>query len=179
MTRLLRIDASARREGSRSRALLDTLEARLAPAEIVRRDLADGAPLIDAGWIAARDKAEKDRGSADRAALAWSDAAIAELVAADTVAIGLPVYNFGPPAALKAWIDQIARPRVTFRYMSGGPVGLLKGKRAFVAFAAGGTRFGSPIDFASGYMRHVLGFVGIDDVHFVLDEAHLPLAAAA
>jgi FMN-dependent NADH-azoreductase len=95
VTRLLRIDASARREGSRSRALLDALEARLAPSEVVRRDLADGAPLIDAAWIAARDTAADARGLADRAALAWSDAAIAELQAADTVTIGLPVYNFG------------------------------------------------------------------------------------
>jgi FMN-dependent NADH-azoreductase len=178
MTRLLRIDASARREGSRSRALLDALEVRLAPAEIVRRDLADGTPLIDASWIAARDMPAEARGAAEWSALAWSDAAIAELEAADTVAIGLPVYNFGPPAALKAWIDQIARPRVTFRYTSSGPVGLLKGKRAFVAFAAGGTRFGSQVDFASGYMRHVLGFVGIDDVRFVLDDGDLPLDAA-
>ena len=179
MTRLLRIDASARREGSRSRALLNALEARLTPTEIMRRDLADGVPLIDAAWIAARDTPAEARGSAEWSALAWSDAAIAELKAADTLAIGLPVYNFGPPAALKAWIDQIARPRVTFRYTSDGPVGLLKGKRAFVAFAAGGTRLGSPVDFASGYMRHVLGFLGIDDVRFILDEAELPLDAAA
>jgi FMN-dependent NADH-azoreductase len=80
---------------------------------------------------------------------------------------------------LKAWVDQIARPRVTFRYADGGPVGLLTGKRAFVAFAAGGTRFGSSVDFASGYLRHVLGFVGIDDVRFILDEADLPRAKAA
>lgn len=179
MTRLLRIDSSARYEDSRSRALLDALEVRLGPAEIVRRDLADSVPLIDSAWIVARDTPAASRGPAERSALAWSDAAIAELEAADTVAIGLPVYNFGPPAALKAWIDQIARPRLTFRYTSDGPVGLLKGKRAFVAFAAGGTRFGSPVDFASGYMRHVLGFVGIDDVRFVLDEADLPLDAAA
>jgi FMN-dependent NADH-azoreductase len=179
MTRLLRIDGSARQDGSRSRALLDALERRLAPSAVVRRDLADGVPLIDAAWIAARDTPAEARGPAEQSALAWSDAAIAELEAADTVAIGLPIYNFGPPAALKAWIDQIARPRVTFRYTGDGPVGLLEGKRAFVAFAAGGTRFGSPIDFASGYMRHILGFVGIDDVRFILDEADLPLDVAA
>lgn len=179
MTRLLRVDASARREGSPSRALLAALEVRLAPAEVIRRDLAEGVPRIDERWIQARDTPADRRGPADHAALAWSDAAIAELRSADMVAIGLPVYNFGPPAALKAWIDKIARPRVTFRYATGGPVGLLTGKRAFVAFAAGGTRFGSGADFASGYIRHVLGFVGIHDVRFVLDETDLPGATAA
>ncbi len=151
----------------------------MAPAAVIRRDLAEGVPLIDADWIRARDTPSEARGPAEGAALAWSDAAIAELRAADVVAIGLPVYNSGLPAALKAWIDQIARPRVTFRYADGAPVGLLTGKRAFVAFAAGGTRFGSGVDFASGYIRHTLGFVGIDEVRFVLDEADLPEAAAA
>lgn len=176
--RLLRVDASARLDGSKTRALLDAIETRLAPNEVRRRDLTDGVPLVDAAWIAARDAMDDRRSDADRAALAWSDAAIAELQAADTIAIGLPVYNFGPPAALKAWIDQVARPRLTFRYSSSGPVGLLEGKRAYVAFASGGTGFGSEIDFASGYLRHFLGFIGVHDVRFVRDEADVASLAA-
>jgi len=168
---LLRIDASARREGSRTRALLDAALLHLAPERVTRRDLADGVPLVDAAWIEARDKVLDRRTPAHREALAWSDRAIAELQAADVVAIGMPIYNFGPPAALKAWIDQIARPRVTFRYTPDGPVGLLQGKRALVAYAAGGTRHRGGVDFASDYLAHMLGFIGIDDVTFVVDDA--------
>jgi hypothetical protein len=92
---------------------------------------------------------------------------VAELKAADTLVIGLPIYNFGVPAALKAWVDQVARAGVTFKYSEYGPKGLLEGKRAIVAVASGGTEAGSDIDFATGYIRHVLGFIGITDVEFV------------
>ncbi len=71
------------------------------------------------------------------------------------------------PGALKAWIDLVCRAGVTFKYTETGPVGLLEGKRAIVAVASGGTQVGSEIDFATGYMRHILGFIGITDVSFV------------
>ena len=71
------------------------------------------------------------------------------------------------PGALKAWIDLVARARETFRYSEAGPVGLLEGKRAIVTVASGGTEAGSTIDFATGYVKHVLGFIGITDVVFV------------
>jgi len=96
--------------------------------------------------------------------LAHSDELIAELEAADTIVIGVPVYNFAIPAALKAWVDQIARARRTFRYTETGPEGLLKGKKAYLVVASGGVPVGSDYDFATGYLRHVLGFVGITDV---------------
>jgi FMN-dependent NADH-azoreductase len=76
----------------------------------------------------------------------------------------MPMYNFGMPAALKAWIDLIARPKVTFAYTEGGPVGLLEGKRAIVAVASGGVPVGAPIDFATPHLQQVLKFVGIDDI---------------
>ena len=79
----------------------------------------------------------------------------------------MSIYNFGVPAALKAWIDQIARAGVTFKYTENGPVGLLDGKRAIIAVASGGTEVGSEIDFATGYMRHIMGFIGIHDVEVV------------
>jgi FMN-dependent NADH-azoreductase len=81
--------------------------------------------------------------------------------------IGAPIYNFAPPAALKLWIDQIARARETFRYTETGPVGLLTGKRAVIVTASGGTAVGSEIDFATGYLRHILGFVGVTDVEII------------
>jgi FMN-dependent NADH-azoreductase len=170
--RVLRVDSSARGEGSLSRAigddLIDRLEAVHGPLEVTVRDLAVDAPsFVDAGWVQANFTAEEQRSPAQRAALAESDALVAELEEADVLVIGVPIYNFGIPAALKAWVDLVARARRTFRYTETGPVGLLTGKRAFLAVASGGTAVGSEIDFATGYLRHVLGFLGITEVEIV------------
>lgn len=99
--------------------------------------------------------------------LALSDTLVGELKSADTIVIGTPVYNFAVPAALKAWIDLVARARETFQYTEDGPVGLLQGKKAYVIIASGGTKVGSEIDFAGNYLKHVLGFIGITDVTIV------------
>ena len=96
---------------------------------------------------------------------------IAELKAADVVVIGAPIYNFGIPAALKAWVDMIARARKTFRYTSEGPEGLLKGKKAYVVIASGGMPVDSDMDFATPYLRQVLGFIGITDVEVIAADA--------
>ncbi|MEL6217197.1 MAG: NAD(P)H-dependent oxidoreductase [Pseudomonadota bacterium] len=167
MTTLLRIDASMRRDGSTTRSLTDRVVEHLNPDAIVTRDLADGIGLIDEAWIGANFTPEENRTEEQKAALAASDALVAELKEADVVVIGVPVYNFGVPAALKAWVDQVARARVTFRYTENGPVGLLEGKRAILVAASGGTEVGSAIDFAVPYVRHVLGFVGIHDVQVI------------
>jgi FMN-dependent NADH-azoreductase len=165
---ILRIDASARRAGSVSRDLVDRIIDRIAPdATVTTRDLAQGLPLIDEAWVGANFTPAHDRTEDQRATLALSDTLIAELRAADTLVIGLPIYNFGVPATLKAWVDQVARAGVTFRYTEHGPVGLLEGKRAIVAVASGGTEAGSEIDFATGYIRHMLAFIGITEVEFV------------
>lgn len=104
---------------------------------------------------------------AQRAALSVSDTLIKELQSADTIVIGVPIYNFSIPASLKAWIDQVARAGVTFKYTETGPEGLLTGKRAVLVVSSGGVAVGSDYDFATGYMRHVLGFIGITDVDIV------------
>lgn len=168
---LLRVDASARRDNSISRQLGDRLEkalsATLPVPQTTKRDLAKGLPLIDENWVAANFTPDEDRTEAHHDALALSNALVDELKAADAILITTPIYNFGVPAALKAWIDLVARARLTFRYSENGPVGLLEGKRAFVVIASGGTPVGSDIDFASGYLRHVLGFMGITDVEVI------------
>lgn len=185
--RLLRINASMRHAGSVTRRLADKLVDRLAaagPAEVVRRDLADGVPLIDENWIGANFTDPAARDADQRAVLAGSDALVAELKAADTLVIALPIYNFGVPAAFKAWVDQIARARETFRYTEAGPEGLLAGKRALVVVASGGVAVGSAADFATPYVRHMLGFVGITDVTVIsadrlaLDEGAVAAAEA-
>jgi len=171
MTRsILRIDASARREGSISRALTDHIVARLTDngnTTLTTRDLAEGLPQIDESWIGANFTPGEARSPEQAAALALSDSLVAELQAADTIVIGVPIYNFAAPAALKAWIDLIARAGVTFRYTESGPEGLLTGKRAILAMASGGVEVGSDADFATGYLRHVLGFIGITDVEII------------
>lgn len=166
MTHILRIDASARRDGSVSRDLTSKIIDRF-DATVTTRDLAEGLPLIDEAWIGANFTPAADRTPEQTQTLALSDTLIAEIEATDTLVIGLPIYNFGVPAALKAWIDLVARAGVTFRYIENGPQGLLQGKRAIIAVASGGTQAGSEIDFATGYIRHVLGFIGITDVTFV------------
>ncbi|TBX19898.1 FMN-dependent NADH-azoreductase [Nioella sediminis] len=164
---ILRIDASARRDGSVSRDLSDRIIARFPEATVTTRDLASGLPLINETWVGANFTPEAERSDEQRTTLALSDELIAELKDADTLVIGLPIYNFGVPATLKAWVDLVARAGVTFRYSEAGPEGLMTGKRAIVAVASGGTEAGSEIDFATGYIRHVLGFIGITDVTFV------------
>jgi FMN-dependent NADH-azoreductase len=100
-------------------------------------------------------------------AIRHSDEAIAEIMAADTIVIGAPLYNFGIPSTLKAWIDHIARAGVTFRYTAAGPEGLVKGKKVYVAMSSGGVYSEGPsagYDFVSPYLKAVLGFLGMTDV---------------
>jgi FMN-dependent NADH-azoreductase len=164
---ILRIDASARKAGSSSRALTDALIERLSPGNIVSRDLSEALPFVTENWVHANFTDEAERTAEQKAELAVSDALVEEIFAADILVIGTPIYNFAVPAALKAWIDLIARARKTFHYTATGPEGLLSGKKAYVLIASGGTEVGSDIDFASGYLRHILGFVGITDVTII------------
>jgi FMN-dependent NADH-azoreductase len=159
-------------DGSVTRGIAGTLIERLAAAagaiDLSVRDLAATPPaLIDADWVDANFTDADQRTLAQRATLAESDVLVAELAAVDVLVIGVPIYNFGIPAALKAWVDMVARARLTFRYTEQGPEGLLRGKRAYLVVASGGTAAGSAVDFATGYLRHVLGFLGIDDVEII------------
>lgn len=171
MTNILRVESSIKGEASVSRKLTDRIVARLTAADpdatVTLRDLSTGVPHIDGDWIGAVYTPAEARSpeQADRAT--YSDTLLAEIRAADTLVIALPVYNFGVPAPLKGWIDHLARKGETFQYTEAGPEGLLKGKRAIVALSSDGTRIGSEIDFASGYIRHMLGFFGITDVDFI------------
>ncbi|MGB5724388.1 MAG: NAD(P)H-dependent oxidoreductase [Parasphingorhabdus sp.] len=164
---LLRVDASARTAASSSRTLTDALIEKLAPENIVTRDLTKALPFVTEDWVGANFTDEANRTDEQKTELALSDSLVAEIVGADILVIGVPIYNFNIPAALKAWIDLIARARKTFHYTSDGPEGLLKGKKAYLMMASGGTQIGSDIDFASGYLKHVLGFIGIKDVTII------------
>ncbi|OYY93561.1 MAG: FMN-dependent NADH-azoreductase [Hydrogenophilales bacterium 28-61-23] len=172
-TRVLRIDSSAQNEASVTRQLADLFIQRLGERqaiEVVRRDVAQGLPFVDGSWIAANFTDPVARDADKLAALALSDTLVRELQAADVLVIGVPIYNFGVPATLKAWIDLIARARLTFRYTEHGPEGLLSGKKAYLLVASGGTPVGGAIDFATPWLKHVLAFVGITEVEVIAAE---------
>ena len=158
---VLKVLASPRGEASVSRQLADAVVARLGADRVLTRDVSAGVPVVDGAWIGAA------FGGADKTPLATSEELVAEVMAADHIVIATPIWNFGVPAALKAWVDQIARAGVTFRYTEAGPVGLMAGRKATVVISSGGTESGSAIDFATPYLRHVLGFIGITDVSVV------------
>lgn len=169
--RILHVDASQRRHGSVSRGLsqllVDELCARFPGAAVVRRDLLDGMPLVDDDWIAASNTPDDQRSAAQCDVLAFSDGLVEELKACDVWVIGTPVYNFSITPALKAYVDQICRARVTFAYSEEGPRGLLDDRKVFVAIASGGSKVGSPTEFLTPYLTHVLGFIGIRDVELI------------
>ena len=181
--RVLRVDASARGEGSVSRQLADRmlreLDERAPGLSVVGRDVAAGLPFVDAAWVGANLTEPDLRDAAQRQALAKSDELVAELMAADVLLIATPIYNFGVPASLKAWVDQVARARLTFRYTEHGPQGLLVGKKAYVLVATGGTEAGSAIDFATPWLRFVLGFLGITDVEVIAADRGMSRGDAA
>lgn len=180
---VLHIDSSARLTGSTSRDLSQRVVDKLNPETVIRRDLTSALPQIDENWVEANFTPADQRSQEQKDRLALSDELVQELLAADTIVIGAPIYNFSVPASLKAWVDLVARAGLTFKYTENGPQGLLEGKRAILAVASGGTKVGSEIDFGSGYLTHIMGFIGITDVEIVaadqlMVDADAALAAA-
>lgn len=168
---ILHIDSAITGEASVSRKLTAEIVARLKAADpeasVTYRDLNEGVPAIDTDWFHAVRLAPENPTEDQQKLIDISNGYLKEVQDADVLVIGLPIYNFTLTAQLKNWLDQIARAGLSFRYTAEGPEGLLKGKRAIVAYSAAGTPFGSNLDFASGYLRHILGFLGITDVEFV------------
>jgi len=172
---ILRLDASASINTSNSKKLGDELIDRLLalhPDAIVRqRDLNQDIGFIDENWVAANFTPVDQRSEAQRERLAFSDKLIDEIKQADAIVLTTPMYNFGIPATLKAWIDLISRAGVTFRYTADGPVGLIKGKRLDIVITTGGVPLQSPVDFVTGYLKQVFRFIGIEDINIISAEA--------
>lgn len=171
MTHILHLKASIRGDESVSNALGDRIVAGLrekGDTTVTIRDIvAQDLPFVSAERFAAN-LAPADERTSEQAKLAViADTLIDELEAADTIVISSPVYNFGVPASLKAWADLVARAGRTFKYTENGPVGLLEGKKAYLAIASGGTKIGSEIDFMSPWLTFFLGFLGVRDVEVV------------
>jgi FMN-dependent NADH-azoreductase len=153
-------------------AFLSSWKIRFPGGRIIRRDLGvEPPPHPDERSLLAFSKPVEALTDADREALQVSDELVSELIAADHVVIGSPMYNFTVTSGLKAWIDLIGRPGKTFDYTAEGPMGLLGGKQVFVLTARGGFYAdGGPdgdLDFQESFLRGYFGFLGIDQVHFV------------
>ena len=174
--RILRVDSSAKTENSESRRLtdriIDGLKTNGKSLNVTVRDLNESLPQVNTAWIEANNTASDDQTDEHKKTLALSNTLVGEIEAADTLIIGVALYNFSITASLKLWIDLVCRARKTFAYVDGSPKGLMTGKKAIVCFASGGTPFESNIDFASGYLRHILGFIGITDVTFISADKH-------
>ncbi|WP_016835102.1 FMN-dependent NADH-azoreductase [Herbaspirillum lusitanum] len=178
MSTLLHIDSSARYAGSLTRQLsaayVEQWQAKNAGGKVVQRDLASHIlPHITEAMIGAYFTPADQRSAEQQAILAESDKLVDELIAADTLVIGVPMYNFAPPSAFKAWVDHISRVGRTFSYGANGPAGLLTGKRAIVILSSGGVYSegpAQPMDFNGTYIRSVLGFLGITDVELITAE---------
>ena len=174
--KILRVDSSAKTENSESRRLTDRiingLKTNGKSLDVTVRDLNYSLPQVNTSWIEANNTPSDDQTDEHKKTLALSDTLVAEIEAADTLIIGVALYNFSITASLKLWIDLVCRARKTFAYVDGSPKGLMTGKKAIICFASGGTPFESNIDFASGYLRHILGFIGITDVTFISADKH-------
>ena len=160
---ILRVDSGADHQGSVSRALADALIDRISTADdtIVRRTALEGLPTVSGAWVAA------SFADGDRSALAFSDVLVDELLAADELVLVAPVYNFGIPAAMKAWIDQVVRAGRTFQFTPDGAVGMSGIDRAWIVTASANTVIGSAFDFNTTYLRTILEFIGVRRVEVI------------
>jgi FMN-dependent NADH-azoreductase len=180
MQRLLRIDTSTRGDASHSRRLGDEIEQALREREpgllVQRRNLADSPlPHLDLETIGAFFTPDEALTDGQRLGAALSDDIIDEVRGADTLLVTTPMFNFGVPSGLKAWIDQLVRIRRTFSYDGANFGGLLHGRTAIVAVAYGASGFApggamATGDFVAPYLDYVLRFMGFDEVHVVRAE---------
>ncbi|NUT59734.1 FMN-dependent NADH-azoreductase [Herbaspirillum sp. C9C3] len=178
MSTLLHIDSSARSGGSISRQLTASFtqqwQAKNPGGKVVHRDLAANAlPHLSESLLGAYFTPADARSAEQAEVIKQSDALVDELLAADTIVIGVPMYNFAPPSTLKAWIDHVFRAGRTFKYTETGPVGLATGKKAVIILSRGGKYSEGPmeaLDFQGKYLKGALGFIGITDVELVVAE---------
>jgi FMN-dependent NADH-azoreductase len=151
--------------------LVEKLQAAYPGSTVRVHNLATGPfPHLEESHLEAFNAPAEAYSPAQQAAVRHSDEAIEELLWADSIVIGVPMYNFNIPSTLKAWIDHIARARITFRYTASGPEGLVRGKKVYLAASSGGIYSqgpGAANDFAIPYLKKVLGFLGMRDVTVV------------
>ena len=168
--KIYQIDSSARKEGSTSRALAKKLLEKIKKPEdeIIYRDLDDEMVFVSGLTESGMKIKEEDQNENHKKMFELSDQLVKELKESDIIIISAPIYNYGPPATLKAWSDLAARIGETFRFKSNGRrEGLLKNKRAFLVITSGGTKLNSKEDFLTPWLKFILNFFGIEKVDII------------
>ena len=167
--KIYQIDSSARKEGSTSRSLAKKLLKNKKPEdEVIYRDLNDEMVFVSGLTESGMNIDEKDQNENHKKMFKLSDQLVRELKESDIIIISAPIYNYGPPATLKAWSDLAARVGETFRFKPNGRrEGLLKNKRAYLVITSGGTKLNSNEDFLTPWLKYILNFFGINKIDII------------
>ncbi len=168
--KIYQIDSSARKEGSTSRSLAKKLLDRIKRPgdEVIYRDLNEEMVFVTGLTESGMNIEEKDQNENHKKMFELSNKLVKELKESDVIIISAPIYNYGPPATLKAWSDLAARVNETFRFKSNGRrEGLLKNKKAYLVITSGGTKLNSKEDFLTPWLKFILNFFGIENVQVV------------
>ena len=168
--KIYQIDSSARKQGSSSRALAKKLLEKIKKPddEIIYRDLDDEMVFVTGLTESGMKIDKKDQTEHHKKMFELSDKLVKELKESDIIIISAPIYNYGPPATLKAWSDLAARVGETFRFKENGRrEGLLKNKRAYLVITSGGTKLNSKEDFLTPWLKFILNFFGIEKIDII------------
>ena len=168
--KIYQIDSSARKDGSTSRSLAKKLLDKIKKPkdEIIYRDLNDEMVFVTGLTESGMNIDQKDQNENHKKMFKLSDQLVKELKESDVIIISTPIYNYGPPATLKAWSDLAARVGETFRFKSNGRrEGLLKNKRAYLVITSGGTKLNSDEDFLTPWLKFILNFFGIEKIDVI------------
>ncbi len=177
MASLLHLDSSPRHESTSSalaQEFVDLFTASHPGTEVIHHNTSlESLPFITDTMVQAGFTPPDQRSPELAKSLELSDKLTHELLSADTLVIGVPMWNFGIPASLKAWVDLIVRNGLTFSYAGAGPVGLIPpGKKVYIFATRGGDYAkDSPAhayDMQEPYLRGIFGFLGMTDVAFVI-----------
>ena len=168
--KIYQIDSSARKEGSTSRALAKKLLDKIKSPEdeIIYRDLNEEMVFVSGLTESGMNIEKKDQTDHHRKMFELSDQLVKELKESDVIIISAPIYNYGPPATLKAWSDLAARVGETFKFKPNGRrEGLLKNKKAYLVITSGGTKLNSKEDFLTPWLKFILNFFGIEKIETI------------
>ena len=168
--KIYQIDSSARKKGSTSRALAKKLLNKIKKPgdEVIYRDLDDEMLFVSGLTESGMKIPESEQTEQHKKMFELSDKLVQELKESDIIIISTPIYNFGPPATLKAWSDLAARVKSTFKYSSNGKqIGLLENKKVYLVITSGGTKIGGKEDYLTPWLKHVLNFFGIKNIQTI------------
>jgi FMN-dependent NADH-azoreductase len=168
--KIYQIDSSARKEGSTSRLLAKKLLNKIKKPEdqVIYRDLDDEMLFVSGLTESGMKISQKEQTEQHKKMFELSDKLVLELKESDVIIISVPIYNFGPPATLKAWSDLAARVKETFKYTDDGRrIGLLKDKQVYLVITSGGTKVNGKEDFLTPWLIHVLNFFGIKKIKII------------